>query len=155
MAHWKKFFNKEFLGVWDLPETGKLQIKFTGFETREVSDPNGSKKIVFVGLTDKKPIILNATNCNSIERITGSSDIEKWTGQTFCLVSKQVRAFGSVVDALRIEKAETVKRELTADELKEAIWNKVKGTEKESTTIEAVKKCKGNLKSLNLIYKSL
>lgn len=152
--HWKKFFNKEYLGVWDL-DNGKLNITFTGFESREIQDFNDSRKTktVLIGLTDKKPIILNSTNCKAAELEFRTPDIDKWVGGTVGLVGREVKAFGSTVQALRITKAHA--QEMTAEELKAAIWEKVKGSDKSDAVIKQVQNCKGNIKSLKLIFDSL
>jgi len=59
-----------------------------------------------------KPMILNVTNCKAIEALYGSY-IEDWTGRSVQVYSEKVKAFGQLVDALRIRKKSPEKEVLT------------------------------------------
>ena len=51
-----------------------------------------------------KPLILNSTNSRGIERLAKSPYIEDWKGVKLNLEIQKVKAFGDVVDAIRISK---------------------------------------------------
>jgi len=108
-THWKKTLNKDYLGSHDLDngEGDYSEIKATikRVTLKDVTDPQGNKskeKIAeFAGNT--KPMILNSTACKHIEKFTNSSYLEEWLNvpvQIF--VQRGVKAFGDVVDALRL-----------------------------------------------------
>ena len=60
-------------------------------------------------------MILNATNCKSLVKLSGSDFIENWAGLKVTLYVTKVKAFGDNIDALRIKAASQFvdKEELT------------------------------------------
>ena len=50
-----------------------------------------------------KPMILNRVNCKAITKLYKTPYIEEWAGKQVTIRVEQVRAFGDVVDALRIK----------------------------------------------------
>jgi hypothetical protein len=82
---------------------------------------------------------LNATNFKNIAKAHGSNFIEDWIGKKVSIYITSVKAFGSVVDALRIKPSapKIEKPELLPDNPKfESIKAKLKSGE---TTIDTVK----------------
>ena len=49
-------------------------------------------------------MILNATNMKMIAKVLGSNFVEDWSGRKVWIGTEKVRAFGDVVDALRIRR---------------------------------------------------
>jgi hypothetical protein len=47
-------------------------------------------------------MILNATNCKTITKLKGSPYIEEWIDFSFKIYPTKVKAFGDMVEALRI-----------------------------------------------------
>lgn len=105
-THWKKAFNKDYLGAHDLDEGQELKLTIKKVEIREVVNSNGKKESCDVAtFTDAsvKPMILNATACKQIQRFSGSRYIEDWGGTHIQVYVKEgIKAFGEIVDALRI-----------------------------------------------------
>lgn len=105
-THWKKAFNKEFLGAHDLEEGEELKLVIKSVSQKEVTNPQGQKEQCNVAIfTDHKvkPMILNTTACKQIERFSNSKYIEQWSGTAIqVFVQEGVKAFGEIVDALRI-----------------------------------------------------
>lgn len=105
-THWKKALNKEFLGAHDLLPNEELKLTIKHVNVKEIKDPNGNPETVNVAtFTDPKvkPMILNSTNCELVEKFSGSAFIEDWCKTSVQVyVKKNVRAFGELVDALRI-----------------------------------------------------
>lgn len=119
-THWKKAFNKEYLGSHDLEPNEELKVTIQFVSVIDVVDPKGDKHPCNVArFTDAKikPMILNATACKQIKAFTGSPYIEDWGGCSIQIYVQEVKAFGEVVDALRIRPKQPVmeKPVLTAD----------------------------------------
>lgn len=105
LTHWKKLTNPDYLGAYAL-EPGKdlvVTIKSVGREM--VTGSDGKKEELIVARFVEpgvKPMILNATNCKTISKLAKTSYIEKWSGLKIQIFIDKVRAFGDVVEALRI-----------------------------------------------------
>lgn len=139
-THWRKLKDTNYLGSWDVIDK-ELILTIKNIETKKVSTPDGkSEELPVMTFTeDYKPMILNATNFKNIAKAHGSNFIEDWIGKKVSIYITSVKAFGSVVDALRIKPTapKVEKPELTADNSKfESIKNKLKSGE---TTIDTVK----------------
>lgn len=105
-THWKKAFNKDYLGAHDVEEGQELKVVIASVTQREVTNPNGEKSACNVARftdTSVKPMILNTTACKQVQRFTGQRYIENWQNVPIQIyVQENVRAFGETVDALRI-----------------------------------------------------
>ena len=106
-THWKKLPNPDYLGAYSLSgENGYIEKVVTIENVRQetVTGTDGKKEMCMVAhLTGEKPMILNATNCKAIAKVAGSSFVEDWAGVAVTLYVQQgIKAFGDVVDALRI-----------------------------------------------------
>lgn len=143
-THWKKAFNKDYLGSHDLDEGKDLVAVIDHVESREVKDPKDANKkenfnIAFF-TTKIKPMILNVTNCKTIKAFAGSNYIEDWKQLPVTIYSREVKAFGEVVEALRIREKQPVmtKPELTPDQ---PVWAKaIEHLAKPNATIEDITK---------------
>ena len=51
----------------------------------------------------KKGMILNKTNCKIISKRLDSPYIEQWVGKSITIYAAKVRAFGEMVEALRVK----------------------------------------------------
>uniref|UniRef100_UPI00195858C5 hypothetical protein n=1 Tax=Fusobacterium mortiferum TaxID=850 RepID=UPI00195858C5 len=68
-----------------------------------VMGADGKKEECIVAtLKNQKPFILNVTNCKTISTLLETPYIEEWKGKSITLYVQQVKAFGEVVDALRV-----------------------------------------------------
>ena len=137
-THWKKLTTPNYLGSWDVPEGGQLLVTIKSVSQQTVTGPDGVKDdCVVAQLEGQKPLVLNATNCKRIARITGTNYVEDWAGQQICLVVKKVKAFGSEVDALRVKSgAAKPKETLTPDSPRWA--GAVKALKEGTCTLELV-----------------
>lgn len=104
MEHWRKSFNPNYIGSYAFQpgEEKVVTIKTTGME--EVTTPEGKKEQCLVAHFNEqeKPLILNVTNCKSIEKLSGTPDRLQWPGVGLILCVQKVKAFGEVVEAVRI-----------------------------------------------------
>ena len=104
MTHWKQNFDYKFTGAYELQpgETKTLTIKSTGHA--EVMNQQGKKESCFVAYfegSNQKPMVLNKTNCKTIGKLYGDF-VENWNGKQITIRSEKVKAFGELVDALRV-----------------------------------------------------
>jgi len=104
-GHWKKQFNYDFLGSYSLDGKREATVTVTKMGTEKVTGQQGRSEDCFVVHFKEfdKPMILNRTNAKAIEKVAGSGLVQDWVGtQVTLYVEKGVKAFGEVVDALRI-----------------------------------------------------
>lgn len=103
-THFKTFLNKEYLGSWDLPNGQDIIGTISKCGPEKVIGADGKKEDCFViHFADvQKPMICNVTNSKMIAKVVGSPYIEDWLGKKIQIGSEKVRAFGDVVDALRV-----------------------------------------------------
>lgn len=104
LIHWKSLTNPDYLGAYAFqPDEVKIvTIKSVGQEL--VTGANGTKDECIVAHFEEpvKPLILNRTNCKTIQRLYHTGYVQEWTGKKLQLVVKKVQAFGDVVDAVRV-----------------------------------------------------
>lgn len=106
-THWKKLVDTNYLGSWDITN-GRLMLQITKIKQERIfnQNKNAEESCTVAYFTDEryKPMILNKTNCKAMQKLTGSPYIEKWAGQRVEIKTEKVKAFGELVDALRISK---------------------------------------------------
>ena len=105
LTHWKKLHNPDYLGAYALEPGQELiaTIKTVGKEM--VSGPDGKKEectVVHFVERDIKPLILNVTNAKIIQKVYKTPYIEEWQGRKIQIYIEKVKAFGELVEALRI-----------------------------------------------------
>lgn len=107
-TNWKKLMNPDYLGAYSLDDgNGKYNDIITTIQyvkVENVTGPDGKKEDCAVAHFSEniKPMILNATNMKVLEKLFKSKYIEDWAGRKIQLYVASVKAFGDVVDALRI-----------------------------------------------------
>ena len=104
MTHWKKLTNPNYLGSYAFNPGEEKPLTIDRVLQEEVTNPEGGKEqcIVAYFRQPEKPLILNKTNCKTIEKLTGTPDIEQWPGSGIILCVQKVKAFGELVEAVRI-----------------------------------------------------
>lgn len=113
-THWKKLNNPDYIGAYSLEEGKDMVVEITKVSREMVSDPQGkSHECTVATLKDQKPLILNVTNCKTITKIYDTPYIEEWIGKKITLYVTKVKAFGDLVEALRIREGEPKKPTLT------------------------------------------
>ncbi len=105
-THWKKLENPDYLGAYALHPGQDLVVQIASVKQEEVYNPSNSKKeicaVAHFSNRDVKPMILNVTNCKMISKIYDTPYIEDWAGKYISIYIAKVKAFGEVVEALRI-----------------------------------------------------
>lgn len=106
-THWKKLDNPDYLGAYAFQPGEKKVLEIASVGTNMVFNPSGQKKeectVVKFKNVGVKPLILNTTNAKTISKIHNSAYIEDWVGKMITVYVARVKAFGDVVDAVRIE----------------------------------------------------
>lgn len=106
-THWKQSFNPEFVGAFTFQPGEVSRIVRIDFVNPCVAITGTGGKtedkpvVYFDG--DDLPMILNRTNSKAISKAVGSPFFEDWAGKHIELYVEKVKAFGDVVDAIRVK----------------------------------------------------
>ena len=124
-THWKKTMNPNYLGAYALEPNQDLVVTITDVKTEQVMNADGRNEECLVAhLKDQKPLIVNKTNAKAIAKVAGSNYIEDWKGKQIALYISNVKAFGELVEAIRVRtvppKAKS-KRKLSDDDFKKLV----------------------------------
>lgn len=113
-THWKMLTNPNYIGAYSLQPGEERTVEIVKVVKESVKGTDGKAEDCTVAyLKDSKPMILNATNCKTLSKIYGTPYIEEWAGKSVIIHSEKVKAFGDVVDALRIKPTKPILPELT------------------------------------------
>lgn len=105
LTHWKKEFNYDYLGSYSLLPNEEKTLTIKETKKQKVKGADGKEQECFVAyfIENEKPMILNKTNCKVISKIYSTPYIEQWNGIRIIVYAAQVKAFGDLVDALRVK----------------------------------------------------
>lgn len=106
MTHFKKLMNPDYIGAYAFEPGEEKTLTIANVRSESVMGADGKKEDCIVCHFKEpgvKPMILNATNCKTIAKLYKTPYIENWAGKQIIVRVQQVRAFGDVVDALRIK----------------------------------------------------
>ena len=104
MTHWKNLANYDYLGAYSL-KNGKDKIVTIKEIKQELVTGNGGRKencIVAHFSDEEKPMILNKTNCKTIQKVYSTPLIEEWVGKKIVLFASTTSLAGETVECLRI-----------------------------------------------------
>ena len=104
-THWKKLTNPDYLGAYAFQPGEEKTLLIKEVRREMVFNPSsGSKEECTVCHFEGpvKPLILNVTNCKVIAKVWGTPYIEDWAGRKITLKVKKVKAFGEMIDAVRV-----------------------------------------------------
>lgn len=104
MTHWKTQFNYKWLGSYSLQDGKDITLTIREMKREDVVGVSGKKELLLVAYFDEdiKPMVVNKTNCKTLERLFKTPAIEEWPGRQIQIGASRVDAFGDKVDALRI-----------------------------------------------------
>jgi uncharacterized membrane protein len=103
-----KLRNANFLGSWDLEDdSGVIKdiiVTIKGVESKLVFNQRKQKEesVVTLLLEECKPLILNATNRTTLNKVTNTVHVEEMLGKKIQLTAIRGRWFGSLQDAIRV-----------------------------------------------------
>ena len=104
-THWRKMTNPNYMGAYSLDEGRDVVLTIAYVRQEDVIGSDGKREECAVchwKERDFKPMILNVTNMRAIAKVTGSPYIDDWVGHRIQIGTEQVRAFGTITDALRV-----------------------------------------------------
>jgi hypothetical protein len=96
--------NPNYLGAYALEEGSDTLLTIASVAEEEIKTTTGDtdRKMVIHFKEAVKPMIVNATNAKTIEKIAESAYIEDWIGVRIQIGSAVVHAFGADHEALRV-----------------------------------------------------
>jgi hypothetical protein len=115
LTHWKKLTNPDYLGAYALEPGQDLIVTIKSVANEVVTGTDGKKETCSVMrfIEDVKPLVLNATNSKTIQKLLKTPYIEQWSGRKIQLyVETGIKAFGDIVDAIRVRPFLPVEQEL-------------------------------------------
>lgn len=105
LTHWKKLENPDYIGAYAFEPGEEKTVTIRSVSRDMVIGADGKKEeCTVVFFCEEKPMILNVTNAKMITKHAGTPYIEKWPGVRITLCVERVKAFGDVVDAVRVSK---------------------------------------------------
>lgn len=88
-THWLQSPNKNYLGHWDLPESGEMVVTIESAQWEAVTNPiinkTESKRVVRFTDPTIKPWICNEGNAQDVVRYTGVKWMDDSKGHSICL----------------------------------------------------------------------
>lgn len=106
-THWRKFFPSDYIAAVDFDPGERKVATISGVKRMKVKSPSGDEDnclVVSFREPGIKPLIMNVTNSEAVEKVAGSKFIEDWIGVKIELyVQEGVKAFGRIVDAVRVK----------------------------------------------------
>lgn len=126
MTHWKKLTNPDYLGAYSLEPGQDIVLTIERVQVETVTGPEGKKEecVVCYWQEREKPMILNSTNAKMIQKLLKTPYIEEWSGHRIQIGVEMVKAFGEIVDALRVRnflpEEKAVKCECCGEDIKPA-----------------------------------
>ena len=104
-THWKKLQNPDYLGAWDFQPNEIKLLTIKQVRQEEVyNQQSKSKELCSVChfVENAKPMILNTTNSKAITELLKTPYIEDWVNEKIAVRVEQIKAFGQLMDAVRI-----------------------------------------------------
>lgn len=116
LTHWKKLTDPDYLGAYAFQPGQDLIVTIKYVANEIVTGADGKKEscsVMHFVENDIKPLVLNATNNKTIAKALKTPYVEHWAGKKIQLfVQPNVKAFGDVVDAVRVRPFLPVEKEL-------------------------------------------
>lgn len=105
-THYKKLMNPNYLGAYSIEDGKDLVLTIQTVRQESVTGADGKHEdcVVCYFAENVKPMILNSTNLKMITKLLGTPYIEDWAGHKIQIGIEKVRAFGDIVEALRVRK---------------------------------------------------
>ena len=107
LTHFKRIINPDYLGAYSLEAGNDMILTISKVQPEELTTTDGKTKhgLVCYWAEDQLPMVLNKTNAAAIAKLLKENDYTKWAGHRIQIyVDHQVKAFGEIVDGLRIRK---------------------------------------------------
>jgi hypothetical protein len=104
-THFRKLDNPDYIGAYAFQPNEKKTLTISKVSREVITGKEGKKEecTIVRWHENEKPLILNATNGKMISKIVGSPYIEEWVDKRVVLGVEKVKAFGEVLDAVRVK----------------------------------------------------
>lgn len=104
MTHWKNLSNYDYLGAYSIEDNKELVVTIKQIGKELVTGNAGrTENCIVAHFSDSdKPMILNKTNCKTIQKLYGSPHIEDWIGKKIALFASTTQLAGEHVECLRV-----------------------------------------------------
>ena len=105
--HWRNEFQSNYFGSHLMPSGKDMILTISRVQPEDLMTTDGNKKhaLVCYWTEDQLPMVLNKTNAAQIAKLLKENDYTKWSGHRIQIyVDHKVKAFGEIVDGLRIRK---------------------------------------------------
>lgn len=105
--HWRNEFASNYLGSQHFLDGKDKVLTIGNVKAEDLMTTDGSSKhsLVCYWQEDQLPMVLNKTNARQIAKLLKENDYTKWPGKRVQIyVDHAVKAFGDIVDGLRIRK---------------------------------------------------
>lgn len=115
LTHWKKLTNCDYLGAYAFEPGQEMVVTIKSVANEVVTGTDGKKETCSVMhfVENVKPLVLNATNSKTITKLLKTPYIEQWSGRKIQLyVQGGIKAFGDIVDAVRVRAFLPVEQDL-------------------------------------------
>jgi hypothetical protein len=104
LTHWKKLTNPNYIGAEILQPNQELKLTIEKVQKEQVKTAEGTQEcIVAYFKGGQKGMIINKTNAKIITKVVDTPFIEQWVGKSIIIYAAKVRAFGEMVEALRVK----------------------------------------------------
>lgn len=117
LTHWKNLDNPDYIGAYAFQPGEEKCVTIRSVTREKVNGADGKSEMCTVVhfAENEKPMILNATNGKMIQKHAGSGYIERWAGVRILLHVENVKAFGDIVEAVRVMKRKPPQAPVCAD----------------------------------------
>lgn len=111
--HWKNLANYDYLGAYSLEGTKTKEVSLTikSIKVERVTAEGGKSDDCIVAYFEEqrvgdvvvKPMVLNKTNCKTIEKLYNTGEIEEWVGKVITIYSTTTKMARDIVACLRVK----------------------------------------------------
>ena len=110
--HWKNLANYDYLGAYSLEGiASEITLTIKTIKVEKVTANGGSSEDCIVayfeeknvGKVEVKPMVLNKTNCKTIEKVYGTGNVEEWIGKPITVFATTTRFQRDMVPCLRVK----------------------------------------------------
>ena len=110
--HWKNLANYDYLGAYSLEGIAtEVTLTIKSIKKERVTANGGASEDCIVAYFEEtkvdgvevKPMVLNKTNCKTIEKIYNTGDVEEWLGKKITIFATTTKFARDIVPCLRIK----------------------------------------------------
>ena len=104
MSSWKEQYPSKYLKAADLGD-GNITGTITAYKVEVVGQGSNQEDRLVLEFRESvpKPLVMNRTNCEAVEKLAGTDDTEQWIGRKVVLYAAETTFQGKVVPCVRIK----------------------------------------------------